>query len=325
MKMRNIVIYDTSIASENGGDKIIMEYCLSALKELNSKAFFTHLPTHDRIGSVGRRKLKLADRTLVCGTNLLSSHVLQYRQWKVGGLDLLCIRNLQLMGVGWWQYQDEPDVLTRFLLKKILDNGHLHSVRDKYTENMLRGMGLDNVIYTACPTMWELDKKKCEMIPVKKAAQVITTVTDYSKDIKCDKKLFDILARNYEKIYIWIQSFDDYAYLKELEVIDRVEIVGPSVAEYDRILDRGGIDYIGTRLHGGIRALNKCIRTIVVACDNRAVEISKDTGLPIVLRTDLEKKLESLIHSEFVTDITLPSENIKIWMDSLWDVDKDNG
>lgn len=315
--MKNIVIYDTSIASENGGDRIIMDYCLKALRPLQKEAFFTHLPTHDTIGKVGRKKLKNSDLSIVCGTNLLTSHALKYRQWRYRFLDLFSIKNLQLMGVGWWQYQDDPDLFTRWIYKKVLGNGRLHSVRDKYTEEKLRKLGL-NVIYTACPTMWGLTEEHCSQIKKEKAANVVTTLTDYKKDKELDKKLFEILHANYEKVYFWVQSFDDYKALKMLGELDKVIIIGPGLEEYDFVMENMDIDYVGTRLHGGIRALNHKRRTIIIACDNRAIEIGKDTGLPVIERKNIITQLDNMIKEQFATKIELPLENIEKWKISVF-------
>ncbi len=48
------------------------------------------------------------------------------------------------------------------------------------------------------------------------------------------------------------------------------------------------VDYIGTRLHGGVFCLLRGKRSLIVEVDNRATEIARDTGLPTVKRVDLE-------------------------------------
>ena len=82
---------------------------------------------------------------------------------------------------------------------------------------------------------------------------------------------------------------------------------------YDKILNLKDVDYVGTRLHAGIRALSKGHRTIVISIDNRAKNIGKDTGLPVIEREDIEVLLQEKINSEFVTDIRMPINNIKKW------------
>jgi hypothetical protein len=45
---------------------------------------------------------------------------------------------------------------------------------------------------------------------------------------------------------------------------------------------RYDVDFVGARLHGGIRALQRGRRTLTIALDNRAREIAGDTGMPVV-------------------------------------------
>ena len=67
---------------------------------------------------------------------------------------------------------------------EILDSTYLHSVRDSYTEKKLKQIGIDNVINTSCPTMWRLTEEFCSHIPCKKQDTVVTTITDYRKNIE---------------------------------------------------------------------------------------------------------------------------------------------
>jgi polysaccharide pyruvyl transferase WcaK-like protein len=72
------------------------------------------------------------------------------------------------------------------------------------------------------------------------------------------------------------------------------------------------VDFIGLRLHAGIRSLQRSRRTLIVAIDNRATEISKDTNLPVVARGDL-KAIESWITTSSPTKIQLPEAAIASW------------
>ena len=82
---------------------------------------------------------------------------------------------------------------------------------------------------------------------------------------------------------------------------------------YDSLLEHKEIDYVGTRLHAGIRAIGKRHRTIVIAIDNRAKNIANDTGLPIVLRENIGNLLKEKIESNFETDIQMPWDEIEKW------------
>lgn len=314
----DIVLFDTGLVSENGGDHIIMDYCHKILFDLLPNSFFTSLPTHDSIGKAAREKLQKCDIDIVCGTNLLSSKMNKYRQWKFSDGDLKYLPKTCLLGVGWWQYEEKPNLYTQYILKKILSNGNLHSVRDRYTQEMLRSVGIENVIYTGCPTMWALTPEYCAQIPKGKAREVVTTFTDYHTNNQLELEMIRILKKNYEKVYIWPQSFEDYQHIMELKLDKEVTILGANLKSFDDLLEKSeSLDYVGTRLHAGIRALNNKRRAVILANDNRAKEISKDTGLKIVDWDNVSETLEETIQTEFETRIELPADNIREWKESL--------
>lgn len=71
--------------------------------------------------------------------------------------------------------------------------------------------------------------------------------------------------------------------------------VNPSVAALDAVLTSDlDVDYVGNRLHAGVRALQRGRRTIIVEIDNRAHEMGGDFGLATVGRTDFAR-LEHMI------------------------------
>ena len=80
---------------------------------------------------------------------------------------------------------------------------------------------------------------------------------------------------------------------------------------YEAALNNGGVDYVGTRLHAGIHALNHKIRSIILAVDNRATEMGRDVNLPVIQRSEISETLEKKIQSEFATEIQLKQENIE--------------
>jgi len=334
--VRKVACLSPYIASENIGDRIIHEYCEAVIEELFSGAMRVDLSTRDRPSRKSRMHLSTADWTLVCGTNLLSSHMRKYRQWNItmpdmlriwlsefrsgrfgsglSGLKRVCGRDRAiLMGAGWWQYQDAPDAYTRTLLRMWLSRSGLHSVRDSYTERMLREMGIENVVNTACPTMWRLTEAHCASIPVIKGQRVVTTFTDYMQDPQRDYRMLEILGENYGEVILWLQSAEDWTYLKQLNVRTQIRVLPPSLKAFDRLLEDGMVDYVGTRLHGGIRALNKGRRSLIVGVDNRAIEIGRDTGLPVLPRAELETELEARVNASAPTCIRLPEENITRW------------
>lgn len=309
--MKTIAILDTSIASTNLGDCIIMDSIRETLFELYSDAFYVYFQTHDVISKQSYRLINQCGLRFLGGTNLLSSNMDRYNQWKITLWSSLFMKNIILLGVGWWQYQNAPNMYTRILLNKVLSKDYFHSVRDSYTEKQLRLIGIKNVINTSCPTTWCLTNEHCEDIPIHKAKDVLLTYTEYNQKLECDRKVFKVLAENYDKIYFWTQQPKDYTYMKKIGG-DRVEYISPNLHSLNEILSLKDLDYIGTRLHAGIRALQYKKRTLILAVDNRAAEISKDINLPVINREKIDQ-IESWINSSYKTEIKLPEQNIERW------------
>jgi len=76
------------------------------------------------------------------------------------------------------------------------------------------------------------------------------------------------------------------------------------------------VDYVGSRLHGGIRALQFKKRTLVIGIDHRSAEIANDTGLPVLRRTEMNG-LETWVNGNLPTRINLPTDNITNWKANL--------
>jgi len=337
----NITLFAPWIGTENLGDKIIQLYCNDVLSNLFPHTFMVDIPTRNRLINKNYVQLKNSDYSFVCGTNLLNSHMKRNQSWNIT-LDnirkqLLLINgkrnfikhpfsafetvrtmdkffdNNILFGVGWGAYQDTPDNYTKKLLKLILSSSTLHSVRDSYTENKLKQCGINNVINTGCPTMWNLTSSFCKSIDSTKSNNVITTLTNYNRNYQNDSVLLNLLLKSYKNVYIWIQAAEDYEYLKDLGYEKKLKIIAPTLEDYSSVLEQNDIEYIGTRLHAGIFALNHKKRTLIVGVDNRSFEIAKDTNLPVIRRNQDLDKLEDLINNNRETNIVIPEANINIW------------
>ena len=75
---------------------------------------------------------------------------------------------------------------------------------------------------------------------------------------------------------------------------------------------RNNIEYVGTRLHGGIYALRHKKRAIIISIDERARGISADTGLVTIEKNNLDR-LPELINSAFETKLNIPFDEIARW------------
>ena len=85
--------------------------------------------------------------------------------------------------------------------------------------------------------------------------------------------------------------------------LNKIQVLPQSLEGYDNLLKSSDdLDYIGTRLHAGIRALQFKRKSIIVGIDNRSKEISKDINLPIINRKEM-RKLNDLIYKDIETKI----------------------
>lgn len=303
------LLLDTYMESDNCGDGIIMENCMLQLSDCMDAAALKHIPTHRFPTEEEKHLLCASGKKILCGTNVLSGHMRRYGLWKLGP-DVSPYRETLLMGVGFDSKDDSFDSYTKKLLATILSKDGLHSVRDSFSEQKLKSMGITNVLYTGCPTMWNLTPEHCASIPTTKAADVVCTLTDYCRDQTNDTAMLDILLDSYETVYLWPQGRDDLAYIQALGYADKLILVPSTLADYDTVLKQADLDYVGTRLHAGIRALTAGRRSLIISIDNRADCISADTGLPVIKREDISFALKDRLNGDVETRLSLPWENI---------------
>lgn len=317
----SIVLFNPSVMTENIGDQIIMRYCRDILCQLFPDSKCIDVSTHEIPSEALLHEIQATDLRFVCGTNLLTSHIEKWWNWRLpdGFRKKLQYRNVILFGVGWNSYQDECSDYTRMIYKSLLHPSFFHSVRDQYSADKLRKAGIKNVLNTGCPTMWRFTPSFCKSIPAAKAKSVITSVTDYRRDIDADNAMLRILKNNYDTIYIWLQGKKDAEYLSMLHVPDHSVLID-SIDAFDEKLVSGEVDYVGTRLHAGIYALNHQVRSIVIGVDNRSAEIASDTGLPVIERSRISAELDGRIHSDWKTEIQLKQRNIDSFIQQFKEV-----
>ena len=309
--MRLVTLLDTSISTDNLGDEIIMDAVQGVLHALMPDAYIYRVPTHDYLGTVSRRLLKQSELSIVGGTNILSSRMGRRTElWKLMPWDVNAFGHAILLGVGWRDYMKRPSWYSRWLLRHLLSKEYVHSARDTYTMEKLSHLD-HRALNTACPTMWSLTEEHCRDIPTSKAQDVVTTLTYYRPDPESDRALLFALARNYRRIYFWPQQSRDLPYFQSLGV-PGITIIQPSVRHYNQILENESVDFVGTRLHGGIRALQKGRRALIVMVDNRAAEIGKDTGLPVIERSYIHC-IDTWINGSPKLALNLPQSAIARW------------
>jgi len=309
--MKKIVILDTWTNNTNLGNKIIVDSVYKALREIFTHDFFYQVPALEYL-QAGQVKIEQADYVFLAGTNLLSSNMERTSHWCIKPTERFWKNKVILVGLGWWQYQTlDPNEYTRSLLQQILSQEHFHSLRDSYTTQRMEKLGFKS-INTGCPSLWGLDPAHCSAIPQNKSDKVLLTFTEYNLNPKYDRQLFDILERNYSTIYFWPQMYMDYDYAKKI-CGDRLVFIDPSLEALNDLLTSEDIDYVGTRLHAGIRALQYQCRSIIIAVDNRGLEMGRDFNLPIITREEIEEKLEHRINENWGTSVKVDQEAINNW------------
>lgn len=318
--MINISVFDTSQGTQNLGDYIIMDSINREMKYLFDGNFVTRYSTHTPIAHLYQnfrkgmvlRVLEKSKYKFIGGTNIFKNSLLRFNpDWNINIFNIKFYKDSIAIGCGSALNTRRMNLYTKFLYKRILNKKYIHSTRDERTKKMLESLGF-KAINTGCATMWCLNEKHCKKIPKNKSHSVVFTLTDYLKDKEKDQILIDILVKNYDNIYYWPQGAEDFEYYKEFKNINKIIIINPNILSFKEIL-KEDIDYVGTRLHAGIYALQHCKRSIIISIDERARDIDKNYNLNCIDREMIEQELEKKINSSFETKIKIDEEKINQW------------
>lgn len=306
------ILLDPALDGDNVGDSIIMKNCLIQLPSTVKDKVKSNVPTHRLPNDDEIKLLQSTKNKILCGTNALSNQMEKYYLWR-RDKNVSIYKDVILMGVGFGSNNSHCTTYTKAFMKTILSKEYIHSVRDSFSESVLKSIGIDNVLNTGCPTMWGITEDLCKAIPIYKANKVLCTLTDYDRDYELDQFLINKLSVLYDVVYLWPQGIDDDKYFDELKFPKNVVRLKFGLENYDEILNDKDLDYVGTRLHAGIRSISKGHRTLIISIDNRAEAIANDTGLNIIYRNQLISELESVVNNELITNIHMPIDNINRW------------
>lgn len=321
--MKYIALMNTAIFSFNQGDYIIMESVKRELDYLLKDSFVVEIPTHSPMFHVtefgiGKKnsfydKLQKFDYKFVCGTNLLH-HNMKYAKttWNINIIDTKYFGDMILLGVGTDPKDEAVNRYTRKLYNQVLAKDVIHSTRDERTKKLLESMGF-KAINTGCATMWGLTPEHCSKIPTEKSDTVVFTLTDYAMDYEKDKRMVEILKRNYSNKYFWIQGSQDQEYLESLTDTRDITYINPLLKNYHEFLTTKDCDYVGTRLHAGIKAMQLLKRSIIIGVDNRSEDITKTYKLNYVLRENIDE-LDQMINERIITDINIDTDKISAFL-----------
>ena len=313
---QSLIIFDPSIVTRNIGDEIISQACAKEIAEIFPGRFLCHVPTHEVIGPRTYKLLHQSQLALLAGSNLLTGRMLGDRGWRIGPKDLVFVTDLVAMAIGWRSYGATPSWPSKLMLRRFLSRKWQHSVRDTHTAGVMRRLGFDNVLMTSCATMWRLTPEHTADIPTHKAENVVFTL-NYNNAGERDRALIDLLKRHYERVFFFPQGIDDIAYGQSFGDGSFVQL-DPTLQAFDRLLSSElDLDYVGLRLHGGIRALQHKRRTAIISIDNRAREIARDTDLPVIGQDEIGERLETMLIEPRQTALRIPFDAIKAWKDQF--------
>ena len=306
--MRPILWLNVARNSNNEGDVITSESfertALAAYRE-----DVVSVPTHLPMGVKHVPTIVRSGVVVLAGSNILSSHMERQRLWRVPALVRRALRKrVVLCGVGWWSYEHDPCRYTRRWLRQVLHPTFPHSVRDQYTAGKLAALGF-NVSFTSCTSTWGLP---ADLIQNYRATEAVVTVTDYGKSAAQDRAWIESLSRHYERLVLVPMGPGDEAYFRgELDMrhlrIGKVGLAG--LRE-----ELPGRHYVGTRLHAGIFALQYGVPSLILAIDNRSIELCGDINLPHVSRSVAAAGGTPPVLDHFPRSIALPKGAIQNWL-----------
>lgn len=321
--MKKILLLDPSIATGNVGDEIIKECADQELAFVTEGNFVYRIPTHlppfhsyaTWIRSCVAQSYGACDYKFAAGSNLLVKNMRSYYpQWNINLFNCKPLSGTILVGVGAGA-DEKSNAYTTRLYRKVLSGDYYHSVRDERSKEYVESLGL-KAMNTGCVTMWKLTPEFCRDIPKKKASRCVFTLTGRPKGHpvrETDQQIVDILKSNYDEVFFWIQGELDWAYFRQLERTEGIKIVPPSREAYHRLLCEDDLDYVGTRLHGGVYAMRHKKRAIIISIDERARAINEANNLNCIEQSKVAAELEPMIRSEFETRIVMPFDQIEAW------------
>ena len=308
--MRHVHLLDTSVASDNLGDEIIVSEAREFVADTFGDCYLSSSSSHDGLGHYGRQLAASADLVLMLGTNALTG---KYQRrghfvWTVGYGDMAALAGkVVLVGVGASTSDHTVRPRQGRLLRRLLSGKHRQSVRDATAKTLLDNAGIA-ALNTSCVTLWRYVAAQPQ-VPSGRAPAVVFTLTKH-KASPHDVKMIDSLRQCYDRLYFWPQQMRDLPYLHQITDTQDITILPANLDAYDNLLATTDVDVVGTRLHGGIRGLRHGRRSLIVVIDNRARDIGTETGLPTIARDQLGAPLVQRLTEGFQTQLSLPTDAI---------------
>ena len=308
----SVTVADPSLGSWNVGDEVIANSALDVLRDGLAGYRVHRISTHVYPGLRPLRFIRASRCALVFGSNLLGPGVRSRRPltpWRVTTLDATVNRGKYvLMGVGWIT-ADRPwtrgvAAKTRALLSPEL----IHSVRDEHSAERLHEIGVDNHLLTGCPTTWKLDQVDVRR---SRGERAVVALNGASDDPRFVKRFAGLVADRYEQVAFFPQMPRDLTLVPHLP--RSWEVIGPNLWNLERALCQGEVDYLGTRLHAGIRAMQLGVRAFIVQTDHRAGSVCSVVQLRTFTKDELDE-VGDLVDTDFENRAIPPRETINRYL-----------
>lgn len=319
------IFNNLNVSSPNLGDIIIYDSVRKILKQLFPKHGIQRISAHEVIGRREISIIRNAKYVFVGGTNILSSTVNNFNRLipEPGRRNLISpgFNKVVLVGAGWSAYSHSSNLYSKVYYNRILSWQYCQSVRDSYTFNKMKFF-LGKTLNTSCPTTWNLDEQfENKFNP--KYNKILFTLTDYSTDKLSDSNLLSaILNTDCNEIFFFPQGLKDLDYLCSLPIYKinkaKIKLLPYSYQEFESFVEHNSFNYIGTRLHAGIKCLQKNMPALIIGIDNRAIEIAKDINLSVCQRADMEA-VRTWTSSSEGSRLQLPKKNINLWLKQFED------
>jgi hypothetical protein len=165
-----------------------------------------------------------------------------------------------------------------------------------------------DAVHLSCPTLWDCTT---QILPSAQS-RVVVTLTDYNQERAADEWFVALVNRRFDEVVYWPQGPGDAAYIASLGGTEGREVLRPDLESFDRALREPDTAYAGLRLHGGIRAIQFGVPSLILSIDNRAREIRESIGLAAPSRHALND-VEAAISSGERVSLRLPREDIDDW------------
>lgn len=272
-RFKAIAVADTSIASDNLGDQVIMMALERELRPVLADRATLVVPTHSPLGYRGRRILDAVDICLVGGTNLLPARPGPRQLWRLPPQPSRR-RKFVLVGCG---FDRTPTRSAAAYLRSVLHPNAVHSCRDAITQQYLLGMGMRAEL-TGCVTTWSTSNDAITSAERRQLSSSAVLITNSSlRSSAAEENILNAASETYDSVSVWLQAPRDLTQLDHPRLRAAPVVSGGPSSLVDH-LRRTGADVVTTRLHAALLSQRTGARSTLFALDDRVARTCDAVG-----------------------------------------------